>query len=232
MLHTMNALNLIDSQECSVEFDDKSITECPQCHKSIVPNPIFACVYQSDFLPHASILFHCRDCASTFLAHYCLPCSISGYNHISYTNVEFLCIEPQRVTKQIFDISINELSPRFVSIYNQSFAADTYGLDEIAGIGYRKSLEFLVKDFAIYLYPEAENTIKAMPLSQCIRNYIDNQQIKTLVERSAWIGNDEAHYIRKQTGRDINDMKSFIKATVYFISMYLIAEDASSMDPK
>lgn len=69
-------------------------------------------------------------------------------------------------------------------------------------------------------------------LSPCIKKYIDNPQIKTLVERSAWIGNDEAHYIRKQTDRDVNDMKAFIKATVYFIGMVLITEDAESMEPK
>lgn len=69
-------------------------------------------------------------------------------------------------------------------------------------------------------------------ISKCINKYIDNERIKTLAERSSWIGNDEAHYIRKQEDRDVNDMKAFIKATVYFIGMILITEDAETMEPK
>ena len=69
-------------------------------------------------------------------------------------------------------------------------------------------------------------------LSPCINNYIDDLRIKTLAEKSAWIGNDEAHYIRKQENRDITDMKAFIKAAVYFISMVLITKDAESIESK
>ncbi len=55
---------------------------------------------------------------------------------------------------------------------------------------------------------------------------------KTLATQSAWIGNDETHYIRKQEDRDVQDIKSFIQAIVYFIGMILITEDASTMEPK
>ena len=66
----------------------------------------------------------------------------------------------------------------------------------------------------------------------CHENYISADNIKTLAERSTWIGNDEAHYIRKQEDRDVSDMKAFIQAIVYFIGMILITEDAASMSPK
>ena len=39
-------------------------------------------------------------------------------------------------------------------------------------------------------------------------------------------------YIIKQEGRDINDMKRFIDAMTYFISMSLIVDDASTMQSK
>ena len=64
------------------------------------------------------------------------------------------------------------------------------------------------------------------------KDYIDNPQIKVLAERSAWLENDEAHYVRKHIDRDIVDMKRFIMATVYFISMILISEDAESINPR
>lgn len=119
-----------------------------------------------------------------------------------------------------------------MKIYNQSLQAEKNGLDEIAGLGYRKFVEFLIKDFAIYKNPEKELKIKNTWMKVCIENYIDNKQIKILAERSDWIGNDEAHYVRKQEDRDINDMKKFIKAMVYFIGMTLITEDAESMEQK
>lgn len=140
--------------------------------------------------------------------------------------------EPNRFNKKIFDDKIINLSPQFDKIYNQALAAESSGLDEIAGLGFRKAMEFLIKDFAIHEHPDDEDKIKSMPLGQCINSYIDNDHIKTLATRSAWIGNDEAHYIRKQEDRDVQDMKSFIQAIVYFIGMILITEDASTMEPK
>ena len=149
-----------------------------------------------------------------------------------YSNSSFIECVPVKYTEQTFEKSISSLSPSFVKIYNQAYAAESFCLDEIAGLGYRKALEFLVKDFAIHEHPDKEDKIKSIPLSSCIKDFIDAPNIKTLATRSAWIGNDEAHYIRKQEDRDVEDMKSFIKATVYFISMILITEDAASMEPK
>ena len=103
---------------------------------------------------------------------------------------------------------------------------------EISGLGYRKALEFLIKDFAIYNNPEKEEQIKSTWMMKCLKEYIDNEKIKTLAEKSEWIGNDEAHYVKIQDDRNINDMKSFIDALVYFISMSLIVDDAQTMKSK
>lgn len=92
-------------------------------------------------------------------------------------------------------------------------------------------MEFLVKDFCIHKSPDETETIKKLPLSKCISAYVQNEQIQTLALRAAWIGNDEAHYVRKQEGCDVSDMKAFIKAMVYFTGMVLITEDASSIPP-
>ena len=68
-----------------------------------------------------------------------------------------------------------------------------------------------------------------MALSNCIKEYVDDPRIKSLAEKAVWLGNDETHYIRKHEDKDITDMKRFIDAMVYFISMVLITEDADSM---
>lgn len=206
----------------------EQVTKCPICNVFLRPLQLHSVYKVCNETIYLDNFLFCTNCNHSFISHYesfiypdgTLPNTLS-----------VVSVEPKRFEQYKFDESINNLSPQFVKIYNQALAAEMSDLDEIAGLGYRKALEFLVKDFAIHQHPDSEDEIKRQMLSACINRYIDNPQIKILVERSAWIGNDEAHYVRKQETRDVKDMKSFIKATVYFISMVLITEDAASMTP-
>lgn len=47
MLLTIDAENGISEKGCIIEFDDDTITECPICHKSFAPDPLFAYVYKA-----------------------------------------------------------------------------------------------------------------------------------------------------------------------------------------
>lgn len=191
---------------------------------------LYSIAYDKDATPHVSLFQYCTGCHSTFISNYAAYAPDSSTVKVAPT--KYLGSEPNRFAKQKFDDKIAELSPQFDKIYNQALAAESSGLDEIAGLGYRKALEFLIKDYAIHEYPDEAESIKSKPLAQCIKNYISADNIKTLAERSTWIGNDEAHYIRKQEDRDVSDMKNFIQAIVYFIGMILITEDAASMTSK
>lgn len=222
---THNNINSIDSY---IEYED--INECPICKTKIAPVYIASSLDSDNSV---SIFDFCRNCRNTFVSKHSIHKSSRSMPSTYYYEADLLIYsEPNRFVKQKFDKKITNLSPQFDKIYNQALAAETSCLDEIAGLGYRKALEFLIKDFAIHKYPNEEETIKAKPLAQCIKKYIENENITTLAERSAWIGNDEAHYIRKQEDRDVSDMKAFIQAIVYFIGMILITEDAASISPK
>lgn len=114
---------------------------------------------------------------------------------------------------------IRETFPDFDTIYNQALEAESVGLDQIAGLGFRKSLEFLIKSFAIKRDAESEEKIKTETLNNTIRNrYNDLPRIQNLLELSAWIGNDEAHFVRKHSSLDIQTMKRFIRSASMFIS--------------
>ena len=63
-------------------------------------------------------------------------------------------------------------------------------------------------------------------LSKCITNYVDNEKIKTLAKASAWIGNDETHYVRKHQDYNVQDLKRFIKATVAYVEYELSFTEA------
>lgn len=174
-------------------YEEESV--CPICKAKIAPVYISSCLESEG---SASIFNFCRSCNSTFITKYsiCKDNNNRTYS-FAYKTSNIIYSEPNRFAKQIFDDKIVALSPQFDKIYNQALAAESSGLDEIAGLGFRKALEFLIKDYAIYEHPDREESIKSNPLAQCIKNYIDNDSITTLAERSAWIGNDEAYYIRK-----------------------------------
>ena len=64
-----------------------------------------------------------------------------------------------------------------------------------------------------------EDKIKKKPLGDCIREDVNNLQIKEIARRAAWLGNDETHYVKKWGDKDLQDLKTLIEITVHFIAM-------------
>lgn len=116
---------------------------------------------------------------------------------------------------------IKQISPDFCKIYDQAYKAEQLGLNLVSGPGYRKALEFLIKDYLI-LQQKAEDDaakkeIEDSALMHCIRKYVSDSRMKATAERAAWLGNDETHYIRKWEDKDLQDMKRFIQLTSFWI---------------
>ena len=59
----------------------------------------------------------------------------------------------------------------------------------------------------------------------CINEYIHDERLKTLAKASAWIGNDETHYMKKHS-HGTEKLKAFIHAFVTFIDSDLAYEEA------
>lgn len=195
---------------------------CPMCHFAIEPKPL-----SCDKIPRGygaallSITFYCAHCHKTFIAHY------------STANLDTpSLLAPSVPPAAVFQPSISALSPQFVAIYNQALSAEYNSLDELAGVGFRKALEFLVKDFAIYIHPDLRDDIISEPLAQCISNYIPDEDIRALASRAAWIGNDFTHYSRRFSDFDIDDLKRFISSAVYWITAKLNSIEAQSIQAR
>ncbi|WP_439391148.1 hypothetical protein ACAN81_20455 [Bacillus velezensis] len=184
---------------------------CPVCKKSI--NPEFILIYFK-FNGHQELLCSCPDnkCKSLFFAVYkeC-PSETSEYSLDHFT--------PLSREEKLFPDEIYPLSPDFIEIYNQAYVAEQEKLNLICGVGYRKALEYLIKDFALKQSPEDIEKIKRMPLQQCLKKFITDPKIKAMAERAIWLGNDETHYVRKWKSKDLKDLKNLIELTVYFISI-------------
>ena len=119
----------------------------------------------------------------------------------------------------MFDQYIENLSPSFCTLWNQSYQAEQSGLKDICGSGYRKALEFLIKDYLISQNPSKQDNYRSKFLGSCIRDDIEDPRIKACAERAAWLGNDEVHYYKKWKAKDVKDLKTLIELSLHWIMM-------------
>ncbi len=189
---------------------------CPRCHKGIDPKFVSASLTTA----RLQVVFRCPllNCDETFISTY------TRNQHSTAPLYSFERSDPMNVQIENFAQTVTDVSPMFAGIHRQAMAAESQGLDQLVGIGLRKALEFLVKDFAMKQNPEQSESIKRMPLAQCIDQFISDANIKACAKRAAWLGNDETHYIRKWEGRDIDDLKLLVRLTSNWVDNVLLTE--------
>lgn len=208
----------IEEKPKTVQIDHHP-DECPDCHRGMEP----VCLWQS-FLNRNDktlhIVYRCSRliCQNVFLANYRCP-------NNDLDSFFFESAVPQAGTRKNFEDTINEISPDFVKIYNEALAAEQGGLLEICGGGYRKALEFLIKDYIIKNNPDKKEEINNKFLGACINEYIADTEIKEVAKRAVWLGNDEIHYYKKWEDKDLNDLKTIIDITLYWIEKKKSTED-------
>lgn len=192
---------------------------CPICNRGISPEcrTIF-CLKLGE---PAQIAFSCpyADCRRLFIAHY-------SWNEKAGYILENT--EPVYPQKREFPQEITAVSPSFEKLYNQALAAESYGLTEVCGAGYRKALEFLVKEYLIQLSPQEASSIKKEFLGTCIKTRVKDARVKQCAELAAWLGNDETHYERRWVGKDLEDLKLLIDLTIHSVSSELLTQKYSA----
>ncbi len=214
-----------DNNERKVSYT-KIPNECPICHRGIDVRIIE--VYRKDILANvAQIVFQCpyQDCLRFFIGYYRIN------PHDYYDLVGVLPILPEE--RQFSDI-IKSISPLFVNIYNESSYAEQLDLQNICGVGYRKALEFLIKDYAISLATTEtqKQCIKEEYLGDVIKDYIDYESIKENAERAAWLGNDETHYVRLWGDKELSDLKNLIELTITWIDLVKMSQKYKEQMPQ
>lgn len=189
---------------------------CPICHFGV--NPSFITGFRCDASDNVDVLYVCpkADCKKMFIASYRMD---------FMKGVFFLRTLLPRTPKTVDVVQeVADISPQFAEIYRQAFQAEAYGLGEIAGVGFRKSLEYLIKDYCTAQNPEKEDDIKKRPIAQVIEAFVSNENVKQCAKRAIWLGNDETHYVRKWEGKDIKDLKLLIQITVNWIQQEVITK--------
>lgn len=197
---------------------------CPHCGKSISPERIHVSDSEDSYSSEDArfvVTFRCSrsTCKKYFAVEYIFEsisklCVIAEYTYRPPIKVKL----PENIEK---------VSSVFVEIYSQATVAESEALNQIAGVGYRKAAEFLIKDYVISKNPSDEEHIKSIMLGQVIAEYLsDFPKIQALAKSVSWIGNDETHYVRRHNDKDIQDLKRFILSAAQFIAADYDADEA------
>jgi hypothetical protein len=209
---------------------DRYPDRCPICHRSIeaIETGLGTYFTYDEFDHYIQVVFRCPDrkCSQLFISEYKSLSSDGVYYKYSYSY-------PSTQRNVDFQNEIQEISPKFVKIYNQAAKAESLKLDEISGIGYRKAVEFLVKDYCSLKDKKNEKVIKNEYMGIIIKNRIDDERIKVCAEKAIWLGNDQAHYTQIWDQYNIDDLKNLIRITVnWIVSEVVTAKYAREMTDK
>lgn len=197
--------------------------ECLECHQKTTPNFSSYRTTNSTNTVFAHLFCPNPQCQKSYIAEY--ERSVNGYHYFK----KFIIGQPK---KEYFPAEIETLSPMFTKIYNEAFTAEQQGLLEISGVGYRKALEFLIKDFLINKNPEKTDAIKEILLGKCINTLVEDTRIKTAAKRAVWLGNDHTHYTKKWEDKDLADLKKLIRLTVNWVESEILTSDLEISMPE
>jgi hypothetical protein len=217
---------LINTINAGALQGDTLPNHCPVCLRKIEPIDYGNGVLIGDWIDK---IYRCpsQQCGRLFIARY--QVNRFGPGTARYDLRE---LHPEAIAATEYSETISNVSPAFVSIVRQAEAAERLGLKLVCGPGYRKALEFLVKDYVIRSHQTKADEIKSLNLAQCITNYVSDERVKRVSARAVWLGNDETHYLRKWEDKDLNDLKMLIGLTVHWIEMDELTKNALNDMPE
>lgn len=193
--------------------------KCPFCGQFIIPSYLFAEVNKDGSY---DVMTKCVNSA-------CGKIFITNFRGSDFINI----VSTAPLEKRSFSDIITGISKDFQEIYNQAYAAEQMKLNHVCGVGYRKALEFLIKDYLKANLPEEEHRkIENKSLGKCIEEDITDNNIKVVSKRAVWLGNDETHYVRKWEDKDVHDLKSLIGLTLRWIESEIETKNLISEMPE
>lgn len=215
--------NLDFDDEVSTKITVDEVGECPVCHMATSPTFLNGYLIGSkeNRIPlTAYLILYCPGCEHIYIATYLFT---NGTSHSILIDAH-----PKYSVKKSFSSNIIELSPEFVNIYSQALEAESNNNTKgLSGLGYRKAIEFLIKDYLIKLKHQDKDTIINMDLGNCIKKL--DSDLQDIALASTWLGNDEVHYFRKNEGYSSNDLKEFIDCLVTDIEREYVRKKAKKL---
>ncbi|MDG4961523.1 DUF4145 domain-containing protein [Lactococcus raffinolactis] len=207
----------LESYKHLIEISDT----CPHCGKIMEPHQIYS--FFDGASNTAILVFRCTitSCRKFFILEYNTPSIFSElYEPVNYQYNGVMNVDISQ--------NIQLLSPIFSDTFTEASIAESKSLNNISGLAFRKSFEFLVKDFASYQHPDKVEKIRNEKLNNVIDMfYKDMPKIKELLHIIRRVGNDETHYYREFTDIDVKDLKKLIHSFSLYIDMILNIDEFS-----
>jgi hypothetical protein len=204
---------------------DKDPGVCPLCHRAIHADEIAWTLVPNSRAtsPILEIVFCCphEECGRYFIGRYRLS-TRTGYSGTGVGEFHLWATTPFNPAQPDTPKEVQEVSPGYAEILQQAAAAEAFKLDQVAGPGYRKALEFLLKDYCATNSKARREEILAMPLGRVIAELVDDPNVKACGSRATWLGNDETHYVRRWEGKDIDDLKVLLRLTANWIHNHVL----------
>lgn len=227
MKETISVTTYSDNRNTTEEVE--LANTCPICGIALSPDVISGVLidHEDEEDNKIFLLNFCPKCKECFISKHSFDIDF-GEGYL------FSSSSPQTPFGNDWGKIISDISPSFIKIYNQSVFAEANNLGQIAGVGYRKALEFLIKDYLISKTTDKNkiSNIKHKFLGKCINEDIDNPQLKIVASRAVWLGNDQTHYEQLFDDKDISDLKRLIRLTVHWISLIKETEEAEAIQPR
>ena len=195
--------------------------KCAFCDK-IVENTIKDGFYQEiDDQIEGILITECPHCK--FISATLYPQLVPNFReHAAYPYSQLPSDE--EYDKIIAPREISDISKDFQDLLDQASKAEANNLDDLAAIGYRRALEFLIKDFCIHKWPDETDKIKGEKLHTAIQRLEEiSPIIKNVANKIKNIGNDHTHYVKKYP-YTYQEMKNLIEILIPFIQGALLLE--------
>lgn len=203
----MNTKNTSFNYASTHYFDAPKPINCPHCG-AYVEASILNITGYNYFGSHFAYLV-------TFIGNCCRKHFFGLYDSENKI-ATLLQLHPQEKQKE-FPECINLISPRFVETYNQAYFAEQNSFLELAGAGYRNSLEILIKDFAINELQKPKEEVCKKKLYDAIGEYTPNIRIANSADVVRVLGNDYTHYERKYEAIEFEILKRYLHIFVQSI---------------
>ncbi|MDS6330274.1 hypothetical protein REJ83_018385 [Clostridioides difficile] len=142
------------------KYNLEKLRRCPRCGDGI--DPIYRINVENDF--DLVVVYICPLCKEMIVVKYIRKLAMNRDSD----EWQIAEIYPKSNIVRKFPDSIKEISSRFCSVYKQAESALNNDLNEICGMGFRKALEVLIKD-----YLTNDNCKKAIEALEKLKQEID-----------------------------------------------------------
>lgn len=188
---------------------------CPWCSVSYNPTTTTLLNSEKDGIRTLVLSQHCT---------YCSKSSIEVAVGKDKETLRMKSIYPKQEQFTNFDKQLVDLSSRFVSLYHAAERSEQSGDLDLAGMGYRGSLEVLLKDYALDSTDDSKEKISKMNLGKAIATYFgDNPLGMVPADVVRLDANDFVHWNRPDgfsAEQTLDELKSYLEIFITLI-LYL-----------